>query len=102
MEIRIKMSQVEYEDLENRAKAAKMPSINAFARDLLFPSQNYSGKWTELKSRIAELPSGEEFRVSRFIPNAPSLLGRWVYEHQDELGIEFLEKRRGTNYWRKL
>jgi len=101
MEIRIKMSVPEYENLESRANAAGLPTVNAYARDLLFPSQNYSGKWTELKSGILDLPSGEIFPVNRFLPNVPSLLGRWVWEHQEELGIEFVDKHRGTNYWRK-
>lgn len=103
MEIRIKLTKDEFENIEMRAKAAELPTVNAYARDLLFPTQNLAAKWKEIKSRIADLASEEEFYIKDFMPNAPSLLGRWAYEQQHELEIEFVEKdRTGTNIWRKL
>jgi len=103
MEIRIKINKTEYADIVARAEAAGFPSVNAYAREQLFPHHNYQQKWAEVKAYIGQLKSGDSFYIRDALPNTPSLFGRWAYEQQKELGIEPDGKdRTGTNRWRKL
>lgn len=103
MEIRIKINETEYADFVIRSEAAGFPSINAYARELLFPHHNYQQKWAEVKAYIGQLKSGDCFFMRETLPNTPSLFGKWAYEQQKELGIELVGKdRTGTNRWRKL
>jgi hypothetical protein len=102
MEIRIKITVAEFEDLQNRSTAAGFPSVNAYGRSLLFPQHDYEKKWAEVKAFIASCKAGEVFYIRDALPNTPSLFGRWAYEQQNDLGIEPDGKdRTGTNRWRK-
>jgi hypothetical protein len=102
MELRVKLTLTEFKDLEKRAKGANAPSVPAFARSLLFPEHDYPSKWQEVTTYINSLSSGATFYVRDALPNTPPLIGRWVYERQQELGIELSSKdRKGTNIWRK-
>lgn len=102
MEIRIKITDAEFEDLQIRSAAAGFPSVNAFGRSLLFPQHDYEKKWAEVKAFIASRKAGEVFYIRDALPNTPALFGRWTYEQQDDLGIAPDGKdRTGTNRWRK-
>ena len=102
MEIRIKVTNQEFADLEARSKGAGFPSVNAFARELMFPQHDYAIKWSEVKTYISNLKPGDTFYVNDALPNTPALFGRWVYEQQKDLGIELdCKDRKGTNRWRK-
>ncbi|MGU3473197.1 hypothetical protein ACLBWT_18875 [Paenibacillus sp. D51F] len=103
MELRIKLSDVEFADIESRSKAAGFPSVTAYGRNLLFPEHNYKQKWVMVKEYIRNLDSGAVFRIRDAFPNTPSLFGRWAFEQSADLGIEFVGKdRQGTNQWRKI
>ena len=103
VEIRIKISEDEYKDIVARSESAGFPSINAYARELLFPQHNYKHKWAEVKAYIDKLKPGDIFFIRDALPNTPALFGRWAFEQQKELGIESDGKdRTGTNRWRKL
>jgi hypothetical protein len=41
MELRIKITDAEFADIESRSKAAGFPSVTAYCRNLLFPQHNY-------------------------------------------------------------
>jgi hypothetical protein len=103
MELRIKITDAEFADIESRSKAAGFPSVTAYCRNLLFPQHNYEQKWSEVKAYINKLESGQVFYIRDALPNTPSLFGRWAYEQRAELGIELVGKdRTGTNQWRKI
>ncbi|WP_201317535.1 hypothetical protein [Paenibacillus sp. EPM92] len=103
MELRIKITDAEFADIERRSKAAGFPSVSAYARNLLYPQHNYEQKWDEVKAYIDKLESGKPFYIRDALPNTPSLFGRWAYEQRAELGIEPIGKdRTGTNKWRKI
>ena len=102
MEIRIKISDAEYSELENRAKAAGLPSVNAYAHNLLFPQHDYERKWAEVKAYISKIKHDRPFYIRDALPNTPAAFGRYACNQQAELGIEFAGKdRQGTNLWRK-
>lgn len=103
MEIRIKITKHEFDDLEMRRKAAGLPSVTAYARSLLFPQQKYQDLWKDFCEHVKNLKKGEVFYVRDILATPPALLGRWVFEAQEQLGIELDGKdRTGTNRWRKL
>lgn len=101
VEIRIKVTDTEFEDLQ--ARAIGFPSAQSYARSLLFPQHDYARKWDEVKAFISlRTPDDAPFYIRDALPNAPSLFGRWAYEQQIDLGIEPAGKdRKGTNLWRK-
>ena len=102
MEIRIKTTNDEFDDLKIRSDAAGFPSVNAYVRSLIFPQNNYAKKWAEVKAFIDSRKPGETFYIRDALPNTPALFGRWAYEQQGDLCIEIDGKdRTGTNRWRK-
>ena len=102
MEIRIKITDAEFADLENRTKAVGLPSVNAYAHNLLFPQHDYEKKWAEVKAYISKIDHYNPFYIRDALPNIPSAFGRYANEQQEDLGIEFAGKdRQGTNLWRK-
>ena len=64
MEIRIKVTNQEFADLEARSKGAGFPSVNAFARELMFPQHDYAIKWSEVKTYISNLKPGDTFMLT--------------------------------------
>ncbi|MEK4251569.1 hypothetical protein [Paenibacillus sp. FSL W7-1287] len=103
MEIRIKISDAEFAEIESRSKAAGFPTVTAYGRSLLFPEQNYELKWAEVKAYISKLEPDEVFQIRDALPNPPSLFGKWAYDQRAELGIEPAGKdRQNTNKWRKI
>jgi hypothetical protein len=103
MELRLKITDAEFADIESRSNAAGFPSVSAYGRNLLFPQHNYEQKWVEVKAYISNLNSGDVFYIRDALPNTPSLFGRWAFEQRAELGIEPVGKdRKGTNQWRKI
>ena len=102
MEIRIKLTEQEFKDLSARSKTEGFPSVTVYARDLLFPTQGYKDLWKRLVAYINELEPQKTFYVRDAVPNAPALIGRWVFERQNDLGIDpDGTDRSGTNRWRK-
>jgi hypothetical protein len=102
MELRIKITEIEFNDLQERTKAAGYPTVNAYHRSLLFPLHDHVAKWNEAKSKIVKLKSGDEFLLRDLLPNTPSNIGVWLFEQQSSLGIECIGKFRGVNKFRKL
>ena len=100
-ELRVRITQNELEELQERARGVGDPSITSFVRTLIFPEHDHQKKWQEVKSAIERLEPGATFLIRDLLPNTPPQLGIKAYRLRFDLKIYCIGKPGGINKWRK-
>lgn len=103
MRVQFSVNNDEWEKLQNLAKDAKYPDVPSYCKDTSLQDRTFGGLWKTVVEEISKMKPGKVFPLRELVPSPPSNLGRKLYEHQEELGIEVQEKDKlGSNTFKKL
>lgn len=103
MRVQFSVNNDEWEKLQNLAKDAGYPDVPSYCKDTSLQDRTFGGLWKTVVEEISKMKPGKVFPLRELVPSPPSNLGRKLYEHQEELGIEVQEKDKlGSNTFKKL
>lgn len=103
MRVQFSVTDDEWKKLQALAKGAGYPDVPSYCKDTSLQDRTFGGLWKTVVEEISKMQSGKVFPLRELVTSPPSNLGRKLYEHQEELGIEVQEKDKlGSNTFKKL